>query len=68
MDILKSFKFLVKRARNNKNKEIYELLDVEVLDCTNARDGLKVVLYHKNGKFFIRDFTEFNEKFTMIGS
>lgn len=50
---------------NNKNGREY-LYEQVVTDTTNSRDGLMLVLYSdaETGKKYVRDVTEFNEKFT----
>ncbi|MBC2854943.1 hypothetical protein H3N56_00290 [Cetobacterium sp. 2A] len=47
---------------NKKNKEEYKVISLAI-DATNSRDGLSVVLYLKNNKYFVRDRAEFLEKF-----
>lgn len=52
---------------NNKNKNEYMVIK-EAIDCTNARDGLKVIVYICNGipeKLFVREKNEFIKKFTL---
>lgn len=51
---------------NKKNGKEYMVLR-EGIDCTNERDGLKVVIYLALGvedKIFVREKNEFLEKFT----
>lgn len=49
---------------HNKTNNKYTVYDVEVIDCTNSRDGTAVVLYERGGKLFVCEFKEFNNKFT----
>lgn len=45
----------------------YEYVALELgIDCTNSRDGLSVVIYHRCGyriPLYVREMREFNEKF-----
>lgn len=54
--------------QNNKNKHFYEVLDLRVLDATNSTsyDVLKIMVLYKdmNGDKYVREATEFYEKFT----
>ncbi len=34
-----------------------------VIDCTNDRVGELAKVYYKDGKWFVRELNEFNEKF-----
>jgi hypothetical protein len=53
--------------RNNKNNHLYKVLHY-ANDCTNSRDGNKVIVYTPaNGEseaVFVRDEAEFLLKFT----
>ena len=54
--------------RNNKNQNLYKVLH-QAIDCTNSRDGLKVMVYtplEKLGEVFVRDKSEFLMKFTQV--
>lgn len=54
--------------RNNKNQNIYKVI-YHALDCTNSRDGAKVIVYSpidKQDQVFVRDEAEFKVKFTKI--
>lgn len=51
---------------NNKNKREYQVIQ-EAIDCTNERDGLIVIVYickEVEGKLFVREKTEFLNKFS----
>lgn len=51
-------------VKHIKTGKIYQVLELgTVLDCTNSRDGTPVKVYYRDGKFFVRDAAEFNEKF-----
>lgn len=54
--------------RNNKNQNLYKILHYAT-DCTNSRDGAKVVVYcpvDRLEQVFVRDEAEFMLKFTQI--
>jgi len=54
--------------RNNKNGNLYKVLHYAT-DCTNSRDGVRVVVYtpvEKPGEIFVRDEAEFVLKFTQV--
>jgi hypothetical protein len=56
------------RYRNKKNKNIY-IVAGHAIDCTNERDGTKVVIYYpENNKDFVcvREENEFLIKFEQI--
>lgn len=51
---------------NKKNGREYQVVQ-EAIDCTNERDGLIVVVYickEVEGKLFVREKTEFLNKFS----
>lgn len=50
-----------------KSKKIYEVLG-EVINCTNENDGQVMVHYTNGNKNFVREKTEFSEKFKVIGT
>ena len=57
-----------KQFRNKKNQKIYIYL-ADGIDCTNSRDGTKVVIYHPNNDentIYVRDRKEFFDKFEKI--
>ena len=59
----------VPRARHNKTGNIYFILKVGAIDCTNKRYGTKVVVYAPDddeNTIYIRDETEFFDKFSML--
>lgn len=54
--------------RNNKNLNIYKILH-HATDCTNIRDGAKMVVYcliNRSEQVFVRDEAEFMLKFTKV--
>ncbi|MGL5960514.1 MAG: hypothetical protein ACRCZ0_00985 [Cetobacterium sp.] len=62
--------------KNNKNGKLYEVLNYNVLNCTNEQDGQNMYLYKVyseqtldcsgNEMIFIRSEEEFKFKFTKI--
>lgn len=50
------------KARHKKTGKIYSIMS-HAIDCTNSRDGEKVVIYTDGKKVFVREIAEFNEKF-----
>lgn len=59
-------KFFSLCARHKKTGNIYKVCEDTVTDCTNSRDGTECVIYERNGKLFVREISEFREKFDMI--
>ncbi|MCF0126011.1 MAG: DUF1653 domain-containing protein [Clostridia bacterium] len=54
------------KYRHIKTGNIYLVLGT-VLDCTNARDGNKMVFYENDkNQVFVRDLYEFLEKFEKV--
>ena len=52
---------------NDKTGKVYLVIDNDVTDCTNVRDGESGVLYMDLfGKTFVRERNEFCKKFTVI--
>lgn len=45
------------------NKYMLVCTNKPVLDCTNSRDGTEVVIYYRDGRLFVRESSEFEEKF-----
>ena len=59
----------IQRARHNKTGNIYMVLKTGAIDCTNERDGTKVVVYAPDddeNTIYIRDEAEFFDKFSML--
>jgi hypothetical protein len=57
--------------RNNKNQNIYKVLHYAT-DCTNSRDGNRMVVYSpidgESAAIFVRDAAEFLLKFTQVNA
>jgi hypothetical protein len=54
--------------KNKKNGNHYQIL-CEARDCTNSRDGAKVLVYcavNDSAQVFVRDEAEFYEKFIAL--
>ncbi|MCQ8212549.1 hypothetical protein NON08_08445 [Cetobacterium somerae] len=62
--------------KNNKNGKLYEVLNYNILNCTNEQDGQNMYLYRVfseevldskgKEKLFVRSEEEFKVKFTKI--
>lgn len=51
-------------VKHLKTGNIYEVLELgDIIDCTNERDGTPVVVYKRNGQFYVREKDEFERKF-----
>jgi hypothetical protein len=53
---------------NKKNGNHYKILH-EARDCTNSRDGARILVYcpiNDNSQVFVRDEAEFYEKFIEV--
>lgn len=48
---------------HKKTGNMYVRLHANVIDCTNSNDGTEMVLYYRDGQFFVREKSEFNKKF-----
>lgn len=50
---------------NKKNGKVYTVISDNGVDCTNARDGERVVIYTTEGssRLFVREYKEFIDKF-----
>jgi Protein of unknown function (DUF1653). len=51
-----------------KTGNLYKILH-QAIDCTNSRDGTKVIIYSKVGeeeKVYVRDEKEWEEKFESV--
>ena len=55
-----------RQYRNKKNQKIYTVLDLDLINCTNAVDGQRMVLYTIDGKQFAREYKEFMLKFEEV--
>ena len=58
-----------KKFKHLKTGNIYEVIRDDVINCTNSNDGEIMILY-KNDKFpnkvFVRERTEFYQKFALL--
>jgi hypothetical protein len=55
--------------KNKKNQKCYVLLCENVTNCTNAQDQQRMCLYttcNDPNKYFVRERTEFMEKFEEV--
>ena len=50
---------------HNKTGHIYVVISM-VTNTTNKNDGDQMVLYQRNGMFFVRDVKEFISIFTLV--
>lgn len=48
---------------HKKTGNTYTVITSNVINCTNAQDGQQMVLYTKDGMWFVREKKEFEEKF-----
>ena len=51
---------------NKKNKKEYTIITLDGIDCTNERDGLRVVIYTDGTLYFTREYSEFMIKFKLL--
>ena len=54
---------MIKLVQNKKTKGVYQIINKEVINCTNAQDGQIMVIYTDGDKLFARELNEFEEKF-----
>jgi len=54
------------KYKNLKKGTVYEVLRTGVINCTNAQDGQKMVLYSNGELVFCREENEFYQKFEKI--
>lgn len=66
MSGFKQYMLNITSVRHKKTGNIYERIVGTAIDCTNSRDGTKCVLYMRDGKLFVREEEEFNEKFDTL--
>jgi hypothetical protein len=55
----------VQKSKHIKTGNIYTVLG-EATDATNSRSGHVVVIYARDGRIFVREVTEFAEKFEAV--
>ncbi|MCP4336499.1 MAG: hypothetical protein GY679_01450 [Mycoplasma sp.] len=53
-------------VKNKKNKEVYSVIDDETINATNELEGQKMVTYIKGEQMYVREYSEFWEKFEII--
>ena len=53
------------RAIHMKTGNLYDVLCMDAIDCTNERDGTKVIVYTRDGMVFVRERDEFLKKFKL---
>ena len=56
----------MKQYINKKNGNIYLVITLDGIDCTNERDGLRVVIYTNGTLYFTREYSEFMAKFEAV--
>lgn len=54
----------MQKVIHNKTGNIYYVITDKAIDCTNERDGERVVVYTRDGMLFTREYKEFIKKFT----
>lgn len=52
--------------RHKKTGHIYSVISWDIVNATNSDDGKHMVLYFRNGLFFVRELKEFNLKFEHV--
>lgn len=55
-------------VKHKKTGNYYYKINNEVIDCTNSRDGTPAVVYYREGKLFVREKQEFEEKFEPVSN
>ena len=60
--------FFLNKVIHKKTGNVYFRFSARATDCTNSRDGTRCIVYYNadNGKFFVREEEEFNEKFDTL--
>ncbi len=54
------------KYRNIKKGTVYEVIQTGIINCTNAQDGEKMVLYSNGELTFCREENEFYKKFEKV--
>jgi len=52
-----------KEVVHKKTGNKYIVLSDTIINCTNKDDGQRMVLYTRNDMLFVREYSEFREKF-----
>lgn len=55
-----------KIAVHKKTGNEYDVINDNVIDCTNAHGDMRMVLYTREGMLFVREKKEFEEKFVYV--
>ena len=50
--------------RNNKTQKVYTVLYPQAIECTNGREDIDYTVYTDGDKVFVRETSEFYQKFT----
>lgn len=53
------------KARHNKTGNIYNILFMNAIECTNGQEDILKVIYERDGMIFVREKQEFLDKFTL---
>lgn len=51
---------------HKKTGKKYAMLMMQIKDATNATDGRDMILYYRDGLFFVREAEEFYDKFVPV--
>lgn len=54
------------RVKHKKSGKLYYMLDEEIINCTNENVGQSMILYTNGSLVFVREKTEFYEKFEVM--
>lgn len=57
---------MIKIVQNKKTRGIYQILNKEVINCTNEQDGQVMVFYADGDYLFARELKKFEEKFDTL--
>ena len=50
--------------RNDKNRQLYQVINQNTINCTNNSNDERMVLYKdKKGNLYVREYSEFFMKF-----
>ena len=58
----------IKPYKHKKTGNIYYVFDYDLINATNANEGQEMIFYARLGKFYVREKSEFNEKFELVES
>lgn len=53
----------MRQVKNIKTGRVYYVIDDNVTNATNKDDGTRMVLYARDGNWYVREYEEFNLKF-----